>query len=389
MQYHLIFSADQNYIPYLLVLCQSILDHIERKETNAQDELVFNVLTDDSVDLDCILSKAQCFIDSNQQCGIPFKFEWHIVDPKQFDGFILMFRGNKSSYSTYYRLIMDRFIPHDVERAVYLDIDMLVLDDIRKLFHENPLDNKVLGVIFDLGATNNKTDEELHNPYIHAYYKDNSEHVINIPKTKYFNAGVLLINLVEWRKQNIGQKCLELASKINVQYHDQDLLNIVCLDKVCFINVAWNFQFPMFFVLYNEKTGKYDIADAINNHVHWMCEIPSAEEFEKAAASPCIVHFNGTKPWVCSNVLEHGLKWKEGVPFTEKQRHYQNLWLNLSAKVLGKDRPHNVNADAISSDTLKLYNLNLKRRKDRKLLLSLVSVSLVLNVINLILLFFF
>ena len=58
----------------------------------------------------------------------------------------------------------------------------------------------------------------------------------------YFNSGILLINIDEFRKCNIAEQCLELSVKNDFQFPDQDMLNITCYKKVKYLDSRWNAQ---------------------------------------------------------------------------------------------------------------------------------------------------
>lgn len=389
MQYHLAFSADNNYMPYLFTLCQSILDHIEPLDTNKQDELVFNVLTDSSVELNEIKLKAQSFIERNQSCGISHKFNWHVINADCFGSFSKDIQSLHVAQSTYYRLVIEKIFSADVERIAYLDIDMLVLDDIRKLFKSTPLHNKVLGAVHDPGVNNGDLVDRGRDTCIYAEYKDKASQKISISKNTYFNAGLLLVNLVEWRRQNIGQKCLELAAKLKVKYHDQDLLNIVCLNQVEFISCTWNYQNPMFYVLYNKHTNKYDVLSAATPDIHWQCDTPAPEEFEAISASPSIVHFTGLKPWVSGDKYYCAMPFGPKVPPSARLLSFREQWLAINQRVNEFAQVHTLNVDSINIDAINLYKINSKRKRDRDIFIYLISLSIILNCIALIKIFLF
>lgn len=379
MQYHLVFSTDNNYLPYLFVLCQSIVDHVEINANNTKDSLIFHVLTDNSININDIKPKGEQFADRNKDL-ITCSFEWHDIETNQFVN--VSKRGNQNTTSLYYRLLIDKVLPPDIETAAYLDVDMIVLSDIRELFLNNPLTTEVLGAVVDPGISNadpNKTEE----PFTYVYYKEDSSKAIKIPRNKYFNSGLLLINLKEWRRQNIGEECLKLAPQLNLQFHDQDLLNYVCQGKVKLLELSWNFQNPMFYVLYNPDTKKYDIRNVFQQDKHWLCETPSAHDFEKQLQNPHIVHFNDHKPWQPA-YLGSSLFYAPTVPLFPKLKYYCDEWLKTSYKVVEfPSIAHVLNSDAIDFSFLKIHQINTKRRKDRKLLIYMLATSLLLNCITL------
>ena len=70
---------------------------------------------------------------------------------------------------------------------------------------------------------------------------DYVEMYLNIEHGKYFNAGVLVMNLEELRKFNFEEKFLSLLSQIKFSVaQDQDYLNVLCKDRVFYLPLVWN-----------------------------------------------------------------------------------------------------------------------------------------------------
>lgn len=383
MQYHLVFSTDNNYLPYLFVLLQSIIDHLEVRDNNKDDEIIFHVISDQSIDLQDSQTKSDLFLKRNHTAGVTCRFEWHILDSSEFSCFDKMTKNGLQSFGTYYRLVIDQVLSTHINTVAYLDIDMLVLSDIRDLFLNHQLKTEIIGAVVDPGISN--TNPSLtEDAFTYLSYKDNPSKQIKIPRDKYFNAGLLLINLYEWRTQHIGEECLKLASQMNLQFHDQDLLNYVCQGKVKLLDLSWNFQNPMFYVLYNPETKKYDIRNIFQQDRHWLCETPSAHDFEKQLQNPRIVHFTDHKPWQPA-YLGSSLFYGPTVPVLPRLQYYCDEWIKTSHKVVEfPSIVHVLNSDAVDFNFLTINQINKKRRKDRKILLYLIAVSLLLNCITLI-----
>jgi len=62
------------------------------------------------------------------------------------------------------------------------------------------------------------------------------------PDVEYFNSGVLLFNLKEWRRSNIKERCLLIANKypLELPSHDQSLLNLFCLGNFAKLPECFN-----------------------------------------------------------------------------------------------------------------------------------------------------
>lgn len=131
------------------------------------------------------------------------------------------------SISTYNRFLIPLLKP-EIDKAIYLDVDIIANGDIAE-FYNKDIKGKYIGAIPDL--CRNKE------------YLDNVKKNLNLPPdTKYFNAGVLLINCKKWRENNITQKLFEIEKKYRnrLRMADQDVLNI------CFNNEMYN-------EMYNEQ----------------------------------------------------------------------------------------------------------------------------------------
>jgi lipopolysaccharide biosynthesis glycosyltransferase len=141
---------------------------------------------------------------------------------------------DRSSYplNIYMRLFIPYFIPQEVEKVLYLDVDMIVQKDITVLF-ENDLSNYVVGAVLD--------------PRIITF--DNSwGGILNYKElgfagdTRYFNTGLILMNTRKWRDQNVTEKIIECIdhNKKHLNYPDQYGLNVVLANQWLELDPLWN-----------------------------------------------------------------------------------------------------------------------------------------------------
>ena len=112
------------------------------------------------------------------------------------------------------------FIPQllpGAHKAIYLDSDTIVLDDIAALGGA-ALGGAALGGIYEYWQDNNDWGEKIKNDL--EYLNLSGTH-------KYFSSGVLLLDCDKWRQENITQRLLNLYQKYReiTQYPDQDPLN--------------------------------------------------------------------------------------------------------------------------------------------------------------------
>lgn len=176
----------------------------------------------------------------------------------------------------YSRLLAPDVLPPECERVVYLDCDTVVLKDV--------------------GALNDAADPErtisavaaVNLPYVSTLTSVKGPPVVFnhvelgiAPTTRYFNSGVLVINLPLWRKQDITAKVFNYLEryKDEVLYHDQGGLNAILHDQWHRLDQRWNHTGA----LYPEN---------------WKAPAFSYEEWARVATDPYLAHYLGEdKPW--------------------------------------------------------------------------------------------
>ena len=209
------FAVDDGYIPFLAVTIQSIkenttdnyLYNLRVLYTNISKENIERIqkLAEDNIVIE--------FVDLNYYID-------RIKDK--------LYTRDYYSKSTYFRLFLPNLYP-DYDKILYLDSDIVVLDDVAKLYNIN-IKNSLVGAATEETAI--YTSE----------IKNYAKRVIGVSDNKhYFNAGVLLMNLKEMREFGFQEKFLYLLEKnIYSVAQDQDYLNRMCKGRVKYINQMWN-----------------------------------------------------------------------------------------------------------------------------------------------------
>lgn len=151
---------------------------------------------------------------------------WVPVDMGPFREFSTIVYISKMTYA---RFLLPQIFPPAVNRILYLDADLLVLDDLGRLWSMD-LEGAILGAVPDHGL-----DRKI---------KQRDPRVRNVPRVRdYFNAGVLLIDLERWRSEQVSEKALEyLAGHPQSPFSDQDALNVACDGRWKKLEQRWNFQ---------------------------------------------------------------------------------------------------------------------------------------------------
>lgn len=209
------FAVDDEYIPFLAVTLQSIVEHstdeyyyvIKILYTNISEENKekVNKYTKENINIE--------FVDLN----------YYINKIKS-----KLYTRDYFSMTTYFRLFISNLYPQ-YNKAIYLDSDIVLLVDVAELYNEDIGDNLVGAVPDDIIQQN-----EVFQEYV--------EKVVGVASYKnYFNAGMLIMNLDQLRKNKFQEKFLYLLE--NVKYsvvQDQDYLNRICKGKVKLLDMTWN-----------------------------------------------------------------------------------------------------------------------------------------------------
>lgn len=196
--------------------------------------------------------------------------EYIDFDPLETFGAFPSLHGDWTAYG---RLLLADFIMDD--QVLYLDADLLIEVDVLEVANFE-FNNQILAAVGG-GLFKNALGKKF---YINQ--------VGLSPELEYFNSGIVLFNLAEWRKQNIKDECLRLAKLYSEELpsHDQSILNLIC-------------------------SGNF--AKLPNNYnCRWLATSP-----RPTVASKMILHFVGSpKPWdLFGSLIHNGYStWKMYLP---------------------------------------------------------------------------
>lgn len=272
--YHIGFSASNAYIPYVAVAITSIVNiYIYKEKDSRQAEIkqtnegfVFHILSN-AVSHENNKKLAQLENELNK--SIPVKIAVHIVNNSIFAECPMW----KGSYVTYYKTIINQFLPADAKRIVFLDADTLVVTDIRELLCMD-MKGKSIAAVSEK-QTYTLSSRVGQDKYSFADCKT------------YFNAGVVLIDLDKWRLINAEKKCIAFLKKYAVICAEQDALGAVFKDDVFLLPYKWNMKLP-------KSTHPRDYGIIAKN----FAEISKEQEkwFWEGIESPAIIHYS-VRPW--------------------------------------------------------------------------------------------
>lgn len=134
---------------------------------------------------------------------------------------------NGINVETYYRILGIDLLPEELERILYLDVDMVITGSLRQLYATD-LTNKAFAVCEDIFGI------------INGFHEANKKR-IGIPDGySYFNAGVMLLHLDYLRETGAAKQMLHniYENYERYEYNDQDVMNEMYYDKLAF--VGWD-----------------------------------------------------------------------------------------------------------------------------------------------------
>lgn len=212
------FASDRNYLPYLAVAIQSLSAHASKKYFYNVRILSEDLTNESFVG---IMDK----IKPNVKISV-FSVSDKISSIKQ--ELALRLRDYYSD-AIYYRIFIAEMFP-TLNRAVYLDSDIVLNEDVAKL-HFTPMGENLLGAVTDESVMAMDTFCE--------YVK---KHVKVKRAEDYFNSGVLVMNLEKMREEKIKDQFINLLCKYNFKTvaPDQDYLNFLCRGKIHYLDRGWN-----------------------------------------------------------------------------------------------------------------------------------------------------
>ena len=211
MRIDVTLNTDDKYCQHAAAMLCSLFEH--NKEHTVYTHILINSLSDDN----------QAFL-----IGLGKRYNaivtFYKVDETNLQN--VKFRANRPlSKAAYYRILLSSILDASIKTVLYLDCDMIVLDDVSDLF-KLEIEDYALAASLDMFPLS-----DLHRRQLHISVGE-----------KTFCSGIMLINLDYWRRKGCEEKLIEYANRDRerVFYHDQDALNYVFKGKWFMIPPKWN-----------------------------------------------------------------------------------------------------------------------------------------------------
>ena len=250
---HITCNIDSNYVKYCTVMLTSLLEN--NSSENFHIHIIGPQLTDDD------RRKLQGVVERKYGQACSF------YSPDET--LLSMCRMDPSCYisiATYYRVFLDRILPADIDKVIYLDCDIIVNGPIRE-FWEQDISGVSIGAVDDMSGG------------VASYY----ERLHYSPEHGYFNAGVLLMNLAKLRRDGFSARASEFLEQraSELAFFDQDLLNALLHTDKKMLPLRWNIQHGFL----RRNRSKRMTSESL-------------QAVEREIKETVIVHYTGSKkPW--------------------------------------------------------------------------------------------
>ena len=255
---NVVYSTDQNYVQHMGVSLLSVYQaNLDIKVLDVY--IIANDIQKESKQQISLLAsrfnRRVIWIDFQEyKRNLELDMEWNI------------------SLSAYARLFLPEMLPNSCDRVIYLDCDTIICESLLSLWEYNLHDCSVAGV------------EDL--------VLDEFKKRIGLQQSdRYFNSGVLLIDLKRWREDNTQNKFMQFIANCHgrVAHHDQGVINGVLCKEFLTLPPQFNAMTPFFTfhydnMLYFYKLGRYY----------------GKADITKAKKKPVIIHYTPEfvgRPW--------------------------------------------------------------------------------------------
>lgn len=292
MNIPVVFATDENYLFYTVVAITSMAE-------NAGDRTFYQIYVLVSASLGKghrLLADLQEKYDNIEICLLQ-------VREDEFQN--VHINSVHVTKATFYRLSLCELL--SVDKCLYLDSDVIVTTDLQELYLTRMGDNYIAGVR-DLWIDLMKEEK-----------REERRRKIGIPSLEqYVNAGVLLFNLEQIRKDGLAEQ-FRTHMKNNYPHEDQDILNVCCYGRIMRLPAKWN--------LFTLFMGRLDELEQNGIHRDTICYMNERKG---------IIHYATPyiRPWESERFLCNDIWWKYAAIW-EKKTEYQELWENMRMREIG------------------------------------------------------
>ncbi|MEH0873202.1 lipopolysaccharide 3-alpha-galactosyltransferase [Pectobacterium cacticida] len=304
--FNIAYGIDKNFIFGCGISIASILLH------NKDMKFTFHIFTDEFSNSDI-----KEFKELSQQYNTQIVI--YIVDCEELKS---LPSTKNWSYATYFRFIIADYFYGNLDTLLYLDADIVCKGKLIAL--------EKLDLNHSLAAVVTEGEKEWWEKRANALGNKSISH-------GYFNAGFLLINIEKWGAEDISGQAINLLSsdeiKRKISFLDQDILNLLLIDKVVFLEKDYNTQYSINYELKCKKNKKY--AHGIRNETIFIHYIGPTKPWHEWAVYPSCHYFNIAKndsPWKDFR-LKSALSTSQFRYCSKHEMHQGKILKSISSKI--------------------------------------------------------
>ena len=267
----IVVAVDDNYVPHLAALIESI------KASLSKERFLDFIVLDGGIKKENKSLINRQFFQNFENGSVQFIECKNLYKNSQMHSYF--------TETTLYRISIGQLLPNHA-KALYLDTDIIVLQDISELFDIQLDGDYIVGAAIDVGMKGLQGKKEVMPRRVngsggvplYTYLRDWLE--LKDEAENYFQAGVMLIDLEKFRATNIEAAAKKDLFENKYWFLDQDVLNKNLKNKVFYIDTSWNCL---------------NVISDMSVYLpeHWK------EKVEQDFLNPKIVHYAGfkEKPW--------------------------------------------------------------------------------------------
>ncbi|MBL7785386.1 MAG: hypothetical protein JNM36_05730 [Chitinophagales bacterium] len=134
--------------------------------------------------------------------------------------------------TTYCKLLMPYFLPKEVKKAIYIDVDTIILGDIEHLWNISIQAPNIVAAVQDPIGTA-AAEGGIGNYAALGIDADNP----------YFNAGLIMVDLERWRAADISHRVVNCVNQYTeyADFADQYGLNVILATQWQILDPLWNY----------------------------------------------------------------------------------------------------------------------------------------------------
>jgi UDP-glucose/galactose:(glucosyl)LPS alpha-1,2-glucosyl/galactosyltransferase len=264
---NVVFCFDENYQQHAAAAAMSVIANFEAGCENLCLHFVTEVPTE----------KFSSYVRSIERI---YRCKVYIYDIEMYNDVINKFlSGPKVDFrywtkATLFRLLLPSILPNELDKILYLDSDVIALQDVSKLF-EIDIGDAMTGAVLDPNEEQGRQQ---------------------VGTKHYYNAGVLIMKLDLWRKHDISSKCFEylLDPSTSKTCLDQDAINVVLQDRIFELPKQWNTQIT------NGSHSSDSFFAAIHDHayiLHFITANKPWHRWYKSRFGEFYWHYLFSSPW--------------------------------------------------------------------------------------------